>query len=111
MKLRKGGGGAGFEIEWRGDPIRQGVHVTEPIAEDKGIALLIRSPHELSVHGDRDLLIEAVANIVDNAIKYTPAGGQVEIGVFRGNGENVVRVKDTGSGINEHESDAVLRRF
>jgi signal transduction histidine kinase len=37
----------------------------EPIAEDKGIALLIHSPHELSVHGDRDLLIEMVANLVE----------------------------------------------
>ena len=44
----------------------------EPIAEDKGIALLIHSPHELSVHGDRDLLIEAIANLVDNAVKFTP---------------------------------------
>ncbi len=61
--------------------------------------------------GDRDLLIEAVANLVDNAVKFTPAGGQVEIGLFRGNGENIVRVRDTGSGITEHERDAVLRRF
>jgi signal transduction histidine kinase len=44
----------------------------EPIAEDRGIALLIHSPHELSVHGDRDLLIEAAANLVDNAVKFTP---------------------------------------
>jgi hypothetical protein len=35
------------------------VAMYEPIAEDRGIALLIQSPHELSVHGDRDLLIEA----------------------------------------------------
>jgi signal transduction histidine kinase len=42
--------------------------------------------------GDRDL-IEAIANLVDNAVKFTPAGGQVEIGLFRGNGENIVRVK------------------
>jgi signal transduction histidine kinase len=83
----------------------------EPIAEDKGIALLVHSPNELSVHGDRDLLIEAVANLVDNAVKFTPAGGQVEIGLFRGNREDIVRVRDTGSGISEHERDAVLRRF
>jgi signal transduction histidine kinase len=83
----------------------------EPIAEDKGIALLVHSPHELSAHGDRDLLVEAVANLVDNAVKFTPAGGRVEIGLFCGNGENIVRVKDTGSGISEHERDAVLRRF
>ena len=35
----------------------------------------------------------------------------MEIGLFRGNGENILRVKDTGSGISEHERDAVLRRF
>jgi Histidine kinase-, DNA gyrase B-, and HSP90-like ATPase len=83
----------------------------EPIAEDKGIALLVHAPHEISVYGDRDLLIEAVANLVDNAVKFTPVGGQVEIGLFRGIAENILRVKDTGSGISEHECAAVLRRF
>jgi signal transduction histidine kinase len=83
----------------------------EPIAEDKGVALVVHSPHELSTHGDRDLLIEAVANLVDNAIKFTPAGGRVEIELFAGDGETILRVKDTGAGISEHERDAVLRRF
>ena len=89
------------------DLIREVADMYQPIAEDKRIDLLIHSPHELNVHGDRDLLIEAIANLVDNAVKFTPAGGQVEIGLFRGNGENIVRVKDTGSGISEHECDAV----
>jgi signal transduction histidine kinase len=102
---------AGFGKVALADLVREVGDMYEPIAEDKGIALLVHSPHELSAHGDRDLLIEAVANLVDNAVKFTPAGGQVEIGLFRGNGENIVRVKDTGSGISEHERDAVLRRF
>jgi signal transduction histidine kinase len=102
---------AGFGKVALADLVREVGDMYEPIAEDKGIDLLVHSPRELSVHGDRDLLIEAVANLVDNAVKFTPAGGQVEIGLFRGNGENIVRVKDTGSGISEHERDAVLRRF
>jgi signal transduction histidine kinase len=102
---------AGFGRVALADLVREVGDMYEPIAEDKGIDLLVHSPHQLSVHGDRDLLIEAVANLVDNAVKFTPAGGQVEIGLFRGNGENIVRVKDTGSGISEHERDAVLRRF
>jgi signal transduction histidine kinase len=102
---------AGFGKVALADLIREVGDMYEPIAEDKGVALVIHSPHELSVHGDRDLLIEAVANLVDNAIKFTPAGGQVEIGLFRGSGEYIVRVKDTGFGISEHERDAVLRRF
>jgi signal transduction histidine kinase len=102
---------AGFGKVALADLVREVGDMYEPIAEDRGIDLLIHSPHELTVHGDRDLLIEAVANLVDNAVKFTPAGGQVEIGLFRGNGENIVRVKDTGSGISEHERDAVLRPF
>jgi signal transduction histidine kinase len=102
---------AGFGKVALADLVREMGDMYEPIAEDRGIDLLIHSPHELSVHRDRDLLIEAVANLVDNAVKFTPAGGQVEIGLFRGNGENIVRVKDTGSGIGEHERDAVLRPF
>jgi signal transduction histidine kinase len=102
---------AGFGKVALADLIREVGDMYEPIAEDKGIALLVHSSHDLSAHGDRDLLIEAVANLVDNAVKFTPAGGRVEIGLFRGNGENILRVKDTGSGICEHERDAVLRRF
>jgi signal transduction histidine kinase len=102
---------AGFGRVALAELIREVADMYEPIAEDKGIALLIHSPHELSVRGDRDLLVEAVANLVDNAIKYTPAGGQVEIGLLRTNRETVVRVRDTGSGISDRERHAVLRRF
>jgi signal transduction histidine kinase len=102
---------AGFGKVALADLTREVGDMYEPIAEDKGIALLVHSPQELCAYGDRDLLIEAVANLVDNAVKFTPAGGQVEIGLFRGNGENILRVTDTGSGISEQERDAVLRRF
>jgi signal transduction histidine kinase len=102
---------AGFGKVALADLIREVGDMYEPIAADKGIVFIINSPHQLCVHGDRDLLIEAVANLVDNAVKFTPAGGQVEIGLFRGNGENILRVTDTGSGISEQERDAVLRRF
>jgi signal transduction histidine kinase len=102
---------AGFGKVALADLVREVGDMYEPIAEDKGVALLIDSPHELSVCGDRDLLIEAVANLVDNAVKFTPAGGKVEIGLIPGHGEGIVRVKDTGAGINEDERDAVLGRF
>jgi signal transduction histidine kinase len=102
---------AGFGKVELSDLVREVGDMYEPIAEDKGIALRIHAPHELSAHGDRDLLIEAVANLVDNAVKFTPPGGQVEVGLVRANGENIVRVRDTGSGISEHERDAVLKRF
>ena len=110
-EIEKSRRSAGFGKVALTDLIREVGDMYEPIAEDKGITLRIHSPHELSAYGDRDLLIEAVANIVDNAVKFTPAGGQVEIGLIPCRGENIVRVKDTGVGISEHERDAVLRRF
>jgi signal transduction histidine kinase len=110
-EIEKNQRSAGFGKVALADLVREVGDMYEPIAEDKGISLEVQSQPELSVHGDRDLLIEAVANLVDNAVKFTPAGGRVEIGLFRGNGENILRVRDTGSGISEHERDAVLRRF
>jgi signal transduction histidine kinase len=110
-EIEKNQRSAGFGHVALADLVREVGDMYEPIAEDKGISLVVQSPRELNVHGDRDLLIEAVANLVDNAIKFTPKGGRVEIGLLRSDDETVVRVKDTGSGIGEHERDAVLRRF
>src|SRR4029077_10898442 len=54
---------------------------------------------------------EAIANIVDNAIKFTPKGGRVRVALMDCDGESVVRVSDTGPGITEEERDVVTRRF
>src|SRR3954454_19720793 len=85
--------------------------IYEPIAENKSIDLRVGAQQRLSVRGDRDLLFEAVANLVDNAIKFTPEGGRVDIELTRAGNETIVRVSDTGYGISEQEREAVLRRF
>jgi signal transduction histidine kinase len=83
----------------------------EPIAEDKQVVLQVEAVDAATVHGDRDLLFEAVANLVDNAVKFTPAGGRVELALLRRDGETVIRVSDTGPGISEREREAVTKRF
>jgi len=102
---------AGFGTVALDDMLREVCDIYEPIAENKNIALHVGATNRLTVCGDRDLLIEAVANLVDNAIKFTPEGGKVDIALLRGEGETIVRVTDTGCGISEQEREAVLRRF
>lgn len=102
---------AGFSAVALHEMLREVCDIYEPIAENKNIALRVAVAHHLTVRGDRDLLIEAVANLVDNAIKFTPEGGRVDIDLLRGDGETIVRVADTGCGISEQEREAVLRRF
>jgi signal transduction histidine kinase len=102
---------AGFGSVALHEMLREVCDIYEPIAENKNISLQVQVKHRLNVRGDRDLLIEAVANLVDNAIKFTPEGGRVDIELLRGNSETIVRVADTGCGISEQEREAVLRRF
>ena len=102
---------AGFGSVALDEMLREVCDIYEPIAENKNIALQVRATHRIAVLGDRDLLIEAVANLVDNAIKFTPDGGRVDIELSRGKSETIVRVTDTGGGISEQEREAVLRRF
>ncbi len=91
--------------------VREVGDLYEPIAEDKRVTLQGQAADEAIVHGDRDLLFEAVANLVDNAVKFTPEGGRVELAVFRREGETIIRVSDTGPGIPENEREAVTKRF
>jgi signal transduction histidine kinase len=83
----------------------------EPIAEDKRVAFRVEAADDAVVHGDRDLLFEAVVNLVDNAVKFTPEGGRVDLALLRRDGETVIRVSDTGPGISETEREAVTKRF
>ena len=91
--------------------VREAGDLYEPIAEDKGVTLRVEAAGDTTVHGDRDLLFEAVANLVDNAVKFTPEGGRVELSLLRRAGESVIRVSDTGPGIPETDRSAVTKRF
>ena len=91
--------------------IREVGDLYDPVAEDRGVTLRVEAFDEATVHGDRDLLFEAVTNLVDNAVKFTPEGGRVELTLLHQEGETVIRVSDTGPGIPEIEREAVTQRF
>ena len=84
----------------------------EPLAERKSISVsqdIAESPIELL--GDPSLLFEAIGNILENAIKFTPAGGRVRLHSFKTAARLGIEVTDSGPGIPEAEREAVLRRF
>jgi signal transduction histidine kinase len=81
----------------------------EPVAEAKSITMRITAPRPVLVTGDADLLREALANLVDNAIKFTPQGGKVEI-IAKADGPSV-RVADNGPGVAPGEREKIFKRF
>jgi signal transduction histidine kinase len=85
----------------------------EPLAEGKGVSFSLKdeSGGSAKMAGDPSLLFEAIGNLVDNAIKFTPSGGRVTLRVFRENEKRGIIVTDTGRGIPAEECGAVLRRF
>jgi signal transduction histidine kinase len=92
---------------------RDVVDLYEPVAEERGIALTIKAPDPVRLRGNSSLVARAAANLVDNALKYTPDGGRVTVMVepgHRSDGPSLV-VKDTGPGIPPGERERVLDRF
>lgn len=84
----------------------------EPLAEHKDISLSLETDDvSAEMAGDPNLLFEAVGNLVDNAIKYTPSGGRVTLRIFGRNDRLGIEVSDTGPGIPEAERGMALRRF
>jgi signal transduction histidine kinase len=79
----------------------------EPLAEEKGQAIAMQRMAGVRVRGDRDLLFQAIANLLDNAIKYTPEGGRIEIRL----GPDRLEIMDTGPGIPAEAREKVFQRF
>ena len=88
----------------------------DPLAEEKGLALTVAAAARITVRGDPHLLAQAIANLLDNAIKYTPAGNValtvVKAGQGAKHGQDIrLEVADSGPGIPEDRREAVFDRF
>ena len=91
--------------------VREVVELFEPTAEERGVRLQLAARETVYVVGDRDLLFDAISNLVDNAIKHGGDQGEVRIVVERGADGPVLSVSDRGPGIPLEERNHVLRRF
>lgn len=84
----------------------------EPLCEDKGIDFAAEFSKDLQVRGNREFLAQALANILDNAVKYTPEGGAIMLRVRRrSSGEIEYSVTDTGPGVPDEDRERVVQRF
>ncbi len=90
---------------------RDAAELYEPVAEDKGIALEIDISGAARVRGQAQLLAQAVANLLDNAVKYTPSGGRITVSIENDEHKVVLTVADSGPGIPEADRERVLERF
>jgi signal transduction histidine kinase len=101
----------GFRDVELAELVRDVGELYDPIAKDKGVTLTVEAKENIVTRGDRDLLFEAIANLVDNAVKFTPECGHIELTLCCIRDEDVVRVSDSGRGISAGERDLVTRRF
>lgn len=83
----------------------------EPVAGEKQLVLRLAIAGGVECRGDSDLLFQMCANLLDNAIKYTPAGGSIELALAAQSGTVEIMVADSGPGIDPEEQKNVFRRF
>jgi signal transduction histidine kinase len=83
----------------------------EPLGEMRSIRFIVESEAVAPIHGDRALLFEAFSNLLDNALKFTPEGGTVQMTLKKTSQGPLVEIVDNGPGIPAEEREAVLQRF
>jgi two-component system OmpR family sensor kinase len=82
-----------------------------PLADEKHVTLTSRAHGLVEVEGDRVRLKQVVVNLLDNAIKYTPEGGRVTVGVNVSDRRAQLEISDTGPGISDRDLPHVFERF
>ena len=80
-------------------------------ADDHGVSLRLGALTPVTICGDREQLPRLLINLIDNAVKYTPAGGQVTLALHRNGSQAMIDVADTGIGLTPDEQERIFTRF
>ena len=110
-RIEAGGHGTKFEPVDLAALARDAADLYQALAEEKGLRFAMQADDNIGVKGDRDLLFQALINLLDNAVKYTPAGGEVSLRLEKSGDTADIVVSDSGIGIAEDERDKVGQRF
>jgi signal transduction histidine kinase len=102
---------AGFEPIDLGALAREVGAVMQPVASESGHELLFDACELVAISGDRQLLTQVLINLIENGLRYTPAGSRITIGSGRSVGSAILTVSDDGPGITPGERAEALRRF
>jgi signal transduction histidine kinase len=81
------------------------------VAEEKGVSIYTEVPKDLLLVVDRNKIQQVIANLLDNAIKYTSSGGRVDIQSFQKDHQVVITIRDTGIGIPKDELPKIWNRL
>lgn len=91
--------------------LQDAAELYDAVAEEKQIVIDITLDAKPQVQGDRDLLFQAIINLLDNAIKYSPAGGRIQMRLVERDKHPLMSIADNGPGIPVAERENVLQRF
>jgi len=91
--------------------IKDTVELYAHVAEDKNVSLHASSPDDLFLSADANRMRQVMANLMDNAVKYTPSGGRIDLEAFQLDHQAVITVKDTGAGISSEDTPKIWNRL
>ncbi|MEM0910823.1 MAG: HAMP domain-containing sensor histidine kinase [Pseudomonadota bacterium] len=102
---------AGFENNDVALVLEDAIELYMPMMEEKSIKLQQKTIREIYTYCDKSLMFQVFTNVIDNALKFTPAEGKIEIQLDKEEDEIIIRICDSGTGVNEESLENLTRRF